>query len=241
METLIYATHPGETSVLGAIVQEAGSSFRSVKDIDTAVESVMQRPVDLTLLSINGDSTRYLQVIRQLRVHTLIPFVMIVDPLPEDAQVELLDAGADMVITRPFGIRLLAAQLRGLLRRAGGLPFHVLPSLTQSGVTLDPSTRTVTVGSSESIRLTSLEFRLLYTFITHPGQIIPAENLVEYVWGYSGDGNRELVRGLVQRLRSKIEPDQGNPVYIMTEPGIGYMFTRETPAPKVQLGETATP
>lgn len=241
METLIYSSHPSETSVLGAIVQEAGSGFRSVRDIDTVVESVMQRPVDLTLLSITGDSTRYLQVIRQLRVHTVIPFVMIVDPLPEDAQVELLDAGADMVITRPYGIRVLAALLRSLLRRAGGLPFHVLPSLTQSGVTLDPSMRTVTVGSSESIRLTSLEFRLLYTFITHPGQIIPAENLVEYVWGYSGDGNRELVRGLVQRLRSKIEPDQGNPVYIMTEAGIGYMFTRETPAPKVPLGETVTP
>ena len=71
---------------------------------------------------------------------------------------------------------------------------------------------------------------------------VPAENLVEYVWGYSGDGNRELVRGLVQRLRAKIEPDQENPVYIMTEPGIGYMFTKETPAPKpAPLGETATP
>jgi len=229
METLIYSSHPGETSILGAIVQEAGSSFRAVKDIESVVDSVHHRPVDLAMLSIAGDSARYLQVIRQLRVHTVIPIVLIVDPLSEDAQVDLLDAGADLVITRPFGIRMLAALLRSLLRRAGGLPFHVLPSLTQAGVTLDPTMRTVTVGPAEPTRLTSLEFRLLYTFITHPGQIIPAENLVEYVWGYTGDGNRELVRGLVQRLRAKIEPDQGNPVYIMTEPGIGYMFTRETP------------
>ena len=229
MESLIYSSHPGETSILGAIVQEAGSSFRAVKDIESVVDSVHHRPVDLAMLSIAGDSARYLQVIRQLRVHTVIPIVLIVDPLSEDAQVDLLDAGADLVITRPFGIRVLAALLRSLLRRAGGLPFHVLPSLTQAGVTLDPTMRTVTVGLAEPTRLTSLEFRLLYTFITHPGQIIPAENLVEYVWGYTGDGNRELVRGLVQRLRAKIEPDQGNPVYIMTEPGIGYMFTRETP------------
>jgi two-component system KDP operon response regulator KdpE len=229
MESLIYSSHPGETSILGAIVQEAGSSFRAVKDIESVVDSVHHRPVDLAMLSIAGDSARYLQVIRQLRVHTVIPIVLIVDPLSEDAQVDLLDAGADLVITRPFGIRVLAALLRSLLRRAGGLPFHVLPSLTQAGVTLDPTMRTVTVGLAEPTRLTSLEFRLLYTFITHPGQIIPAENLVEYVWGYTGDGNRELVRGLVQRLRAKIEPDQGNPVYILTEPGIGYMFTRETP------------
>ncbi|HUF38722.1 MAG TPA: response regulator transcription factor [Anaerolineales bacterium] len=229
MESLICSSHPGETTILGAIVQEAGSGFRAVKDIETVVETVLQRPVDLTLLSITGESSRYLQVIRQLRVHTVIPIVMIVDPLTEDAHVELLDAGADLVVTRPFGVRVLAALLRGLLRRAGGLPFHVLPSLTQSGVTLDPAMRTVTIGSKEPVRLTSLEFRLLYTLITHPGQIVPAENLVEYVWGYTGDGNRELVRGLVQRLRTKIEPDQGNPVYILTEPGIGYLFAREAP------------
>jgi len=50
---------------------------------------------------------------------------------------------------------------------------------------------------------------------------------VEHVWGYSGEGNRELVRGLVQRLRSKVEPEPRNPLYILTEPGVGYFFNKE--------------
>jgi DNA-binding response OmpR family regulator len=62
--------------------------------------------------------------------------------------------------------------------------------------------------------------------MTHPGQIIPTENIVEHVWGYSGEGNRELVRGLVQRLRSKVEPEPHHPRYILTELGIGYYFNR---------------
>jgi DNA-binding response OmpR family regulator len=69
-----------------------------------------------------------------------------------------------------------------------------------------------------------LEFRLLYALMTHSGRVIPAENLVEYVWGYGGEGSRSLVRGLIQRLRAKIEADPSNPRHILTEAGIGYFF-----------------
>jgi DNA-binding response OmpR family regulator len=62
--------------------------------------------------------------------------------------------------------------------------------------------------------------------MNHIEQIIPTETIVEHVWGYAGEGNRELVRGLVQRLRSKIEPDPHQPRYILTESGIGYYFNR---------------
>ena len=62
--------------------------------------------------------------------------------------------------------------------------------------------------------------------MTHVGQIIPTEQIVENVWGYAGEGNRELVRGLVQRLRSKVETDPRQPQYIITEVGIGYSFKR---------------
>ena len=83
------------------------------------------------------------------------------------------------------------------------------------------------LGDNQEKRLTQLEFRLLYTLMTNVGQIIPTDQIVEHVWGYSGEGNRELVRGLVQRLRSKVEPVPRKPEYILTEPGIGYYFSRD--------------
>ncbi len=52
--------------------------------------------------------------------------------------------------------------------------------------------------------------------MTHAGQIIPIDTIVEYVWGYTGDGSRELVRGLVKRLRSKVEPQPKEPTFIRT-------------------------
>jgi DNA-binding response OmpR family regulator len=129
---------------------------------------------------------------------------------------------------RPYGIRFLLAQIKALLRRTAGIPFFSLPTLTQKDVVLDPSIRTVKVGDNQAKRLTQLEFRLLYTLMTNVGQIIPTDQIVEHVWGYSGEGNRELVRGLVQRLRSKVEPLPRKPEYILTEPGIGYYFSRDT-------------
>jgi DNA-binding response OmpR family regulator len=59
----------------------------------------------------------------------------------------------------------------------------------------------------------------------HRGQILTTEGIVERVWGYTGKGDRDLVRGLVRRLRAKIEPDPRNPQYVLTSPGVGYCFS----------------
>ncbi len=77
------------------------------------------------------------------------------------------------------------------------------------------------------LRLSQLEFRLLHTLMVHQGQILPTETIVEHVWGYDGEGDRSLVRGLINRLRVKIEPNPNSPQYIRTIPRIGYTFGPE--------------
>jgi DNA-binding response OmpR family regulator len=61
------------------------------------------------------------------------------------------------------------------------------------------------------------------------GQVLPTETIVERVWGYTGQGDRDLVRGLVSRLRIKLEADPHEPKYILTVPGIGYTFNNDGP------------
>jgi DNA-binding response OmpR family regulator len=104
------------------------------------------------------------------------------------------------------------------------VPLFSLPTLSLGGLTLDPATRTVKISDHPSKRLTHLEFRLLYTLMIHHAQVLPADTIVERVWGYSGRGDRELVRGLISRLRAKIEEDPRHPSYILTVPGVGYSF-----------------
>ena len=226
MDALLFSHHAEEAAVLTLVLQQAGFMVKSMKDLNKALETWPEQPLDLICATLSQDLQKDLNLLRQMRAATVIPIIVIVDPLLEDEEINLLEAGIDLVITRPYSSRMLLARIRALLRRTAGMPFFSLPSLTQGDVVLDPASHTVIVGDSVSTRLTQLEFRLLYSLMIHAGQIIPTESIVEQVWGYSGDGNRDLARGLIQRLRSKIEPDRQSPKYIMTEKGIGYYFNR---------------
>lgn len=226
MQALLFSPYIEEASVLNQILQRAGFTVRTVHNLDQAIDAWPEQPADFVLITLPEDISRAERHIENIRLHTVIPICIISDPINESLQVELLESGADLIILRPFGIRFMLAQIKSLMRRSAGIPFFSLPTLSQHDVVLDPSLRTVKVGDNQEKRLTQLEFRLLYTLMTNIGQIMPAEQIVEHVWGYSGEGNRELVRGLVQRLRSKIEPVPGKPQYILTEPGIGYYFNR---------------
>lgn len=226
MQAVLISPHADETHVLQVILQEAGFMVRATRSLDQAIEMWPNNPADLILIVLTAEHSKSFTQIKLLRGHAVIPIVLISDLLPDEMHVNYLEAGADLVVFRPYSVRALLAQIRALLRRSGGVPFFSLPTLSQRDVSLNPSDRTVQVGEGNPKRLTQLEFRLLYTLMTHVGQIIPTDQIVEHVWGYSGDGNRELVRGLVQRLRSKIESNPRQPEYILTELGIGYYFSR---------------
>lgn len=230
MQALLFSPHIEEASILNLVLQRAGFNVRTVHNLDQAIDVWPEQPADFVLITLPEDTQNLLNAIKHIeniRLHTVIPICIISDPITESLQVKLLEAGADIVVMRPFGIRFIHAQIKALLRRSAGIPFFSLPTLMIREVVLDPSIRTVKVGDSQEKRLTQLEFRLLYTLMTNVGQIIPTDQIVEHVWGYTGEGNRELVRGLIQRLRSKVEPVPRRPEYILTEPGIGYYFNRD--------------
>jgi DNA-binding response OmpR family regulator len=221
MYALLIAQNSDERAVLSLILQRAGVAVTTTNDLERAMRSWLDRPADLILLAIGGDPIAHLH---RIRAETEVPVVAIVDDTTEDIHYDLLQTGADLVIARPYSARLLIAQLRALLRRAGNVPFSSLPTLSLGGLTLDPAARTVQVAEQPPRPLTHLEFRLLYTLMIHHGQALSPEVIVERVWGYSGQGDRDLVRGLVSRLRAKVEPEPHVPHYIVTLPGIGYAF-----------------
>ncbi len=226
MQALLFSPHADEAAVLTVLLQQAGFVVRSTRHLKQAIETWPNQPGDLILMVFPRDQVDILKHVRQMRTHTAVPIVVLADMLSDDLRVDVLEEGADLVAVKPYSVRFLLAQIRALLRRSSGVPFFSLPTLSQGNLKLDPANRSVTIGEAKPVHLTQLEFRLLYLLMTHVGQIVPAETIVEHVWGYSGEGNRELVRGLVQRLRSKIEPDPRTPNLIRTEAGIGYYFNR---------------
>jgi len=226
MQALLFCPYVDESAVLTVVLQQAGFSVRSIRTLEQAIAQWPEQPSELILIVLPLKNQATGQQISMLRGQTLSSIITITEKIPEETHIEWLEAGADLIINRPYSNRILLAEIKALMRRTAGMPFFSLPILTQSNLVLDPSLRTVQVNNHDPIHLTQLEFRLLFSLMTHVGQIIPTTNIVEHVWGFSGEGNQELVRGLIKRLRIKIEPDQKKPTYILTEPGIGYYFNR---------------
>jgi DNA-binding response OmpR family regulator len=223
MYALLLAEDLDEAAVLSLVLQRAGLTVTTSKVLSRAMETWQERPTDLVLLALSSLSPQ--DQVGRVRTEAHVPLVIVMDAMDEDLHYALLEMGADLVIVRPYSARLLIAQLRALMRRAGSVPLFSLPTLSLAGLTLDPATRTVDVRGRPSKRLTHLEFRLLYTLMINRGQVLPADTIVERVWGYSGRGDRELVRGLISRLRAKVEADPQHPSYILTVPGVGYSFS----------------
>jgi DNA-binding response OmpR family regulator len=213
--------------MLKPIVGYTGLEVTVNTELKPVLENWPQDSAEIILLAFDDNEVLMKNIIEVRRAATQAPLLVMADTLSEERLCAMLNAGVDLVLERPISPRVLASYVQVLLRRVETVPSFVLTSLELDEITLDPATRTVTVLGQEPTRLTHLEFRLLYVLMTNRGQVVPTEIIVERVWGYGGSGDRELVRGLISRLRRKIEPDPEQPRFVQNITGVGYLFTQQ--------------
>lgn len=227
VHAIVVAEDQDEKELLTFSLRRAGWSVAAAGDLDRVLATWSDHPADLLLLMLSDRERDLGQLVEGVRKVAQCRLLVVAEGLSEAARIRALSRGADLVLERPISAALLTAQATALGRRAQSVPSFVLAPLELEAITLDPSMRTVTVGDSEPQRLTKLEFQMLYVLMTNRGHVVPADVLVERVWGYSGEGDRDLVRGLVSRLRQKLQPDEQRRDFIETIPGVGYRFTAD--------------
>jgi len=93
---------------------------------------------------------------------------------------------------------------------------------TAGRVTLDADDSTVRIGTGQHIALTKLEFRLMQALLAQSGRAMHSDRLLTLVWGHRGNGDRQLLKQLVHRLRHKIEPNPAAPQLLQTAAISGY-------------------
>jgi DNA-binding response OmpR family regulator len=226
MEAIVVGKDQEERDVLVYILRNIGFSVAASSELKRMLDRWTDHPADLLVVALS-DGGDPLPAVDLVRGETSVPLLMIVERGPERTFCELLRNGADVVLERPVSPQVLGAYAQALLRRSRHLPSFVVPALELADIALDPSDRSVTIAGGEPRRLTQLEFSLLYLLMTNRGLVIPVDVIVERVWGYTGEGNRDLVRGLISRLRHKIERERDPGHFIETVTGVGYRFVSD--------------
>jgi two-component system KDP operon response regulator KdpE len=177
---------------------------------------------DIILLDLGLPDMDGLEVIKGVREWTGTPIIIISARGRDADKVEGLDAGADDYLTKPFSVEELAARLRVAIRHLNQSPAGKDEPVFQTGdLRVDLARRMVWVGGQE-IHLTPIEFKLLAVLVRYSGKVLTHRQLLKEVWGHAGDEQAHYLRNYIRTLRHKLEADPARPVYLRTEPGVGY-------------------
>ncbi len=224
---LLVDDDPSILKYLQAIFKDTEYETITATDGLMAIETVKSEMPDMLILDFMMPKFDGLQVCNRLREWSQIPIIMLSANINIEDKVKCLEAGADDYVCKPFDAEELIARVNSVLRRSKGN--HDSPVLTVFSIgnlTIDFNSRRVT-SSSTDVKLTPTEYSLLRELAANIGKVLDHTYLLKTVWGSEYSGETEYLRVFVNRLRAKLEPDPSNPKYIITAPGIGYMFNRD--------------
>jgi len=217
---LVVDDDPQIRRVMRVTLTGQGYEVDDVKSGDAALEKLREHRFDLVLLDMNLPGIGGLDACREIRSQSEIAIIMLTVRDSEGDKVAALDAGADDYITKPYNAPELLARIRAALRRT---PSAHGPNgaLKIGAVEIDFDTRQL-VSRGKRLRLTPKEFELLRYLVTHANKVISHRELLQAVWGPDYGDQVDYLRVFVNQLRKKIEPNPSSPVYLLTEPWVGY-------------------
>jgi len=191
-----------------------------------ALVEAARRPPDAVLLDLGLPDLDGTEVIRQLRITSLVPVIVLSGRAGSGDKIGALDAGADDYVTKPFSMEELIARLRAALRRDSSRA-GTDTVFTVGSCLVDLTAHTVirdNEGEPELVHLTRTEWRMLEVLLRSAGQLVPASRLLTELWGPAAENSTHYLRFHMARLRRKLEDDPPRPRHLLTEPGMGYRY-----------------
>ncbi|HET9590352.1 MAG TPA: response regulator transcription factor [Anaerolineales bacterium] len=190
---------------------------------DKAVEHWSKEIPDLAVIDVDVTHQDPMLLCKRLRPVSLAPILLFLPAHHETQILEAYAAGVDEVLVKPISPAIFMAKIRAWVRRRSTVPVDKLPQVRTGKHRLEPDRRCFVDENGTEIRLTNLEFRLLYLLMSRPTHLFNAEDIIQAIWGGFGSGDQVLLKNVVYRLRKKIEADPGRPTLLRTWSG-GYSF-----------------
>ena len=202
-------------------LQQEGYTTMLCQDVASGREALNKNQFDLCLLDLSLPDGSGYELCKIAREKWDIPIVFLTACDDEVNVVMGLDMGADDYITKPFRIRELLSRIKSILRR-----YHKDSSQKTVFELNDVRIHTLDAKvykKGVEVNLTALEYRLILTFISHEGQVLTRNQILEGIWDVAGNFvNDNTLTVYIKRLREKLEDDPQNPTLIKTVRGLGY-------------------
>ena len=219
---LVVDDEPSVRDVVVRYLRQAGYRTLEAGGGDDARDLLEQETPSLIVLDLMLPGMDGLALCRWIRERSELPVIMITALGEETDRLTGLELGADDYLTKPFSPRELVARVRAVLRRSS--PAASAQPIEFGELVVDPTRREVRRAGTP-LRLTTLEFDLLWFLAANPNRVFDRGELMSNVWGYTSELDTGTVTVHVRRLRAKIEEDPSRPRHLETVWGSGYRLT----------------
>jgi len=193
---------------------------------DSALAAVDKFRPSLIVLDVMMPGLSGYEVCKQLRAQQYQGLILMLTAKGQEMdKVVGLELGADDYVTKPFGLRELTARVHALLRRNRSTPNDGGPTLAFAECTLDVKKLELR-RAEKSVAISAREARLFQLFISHPGEVLSRDQLLNEVWGYQYYGTTRTLDQAIVQLRKKLTDIGADPKQIATVHTVGYRWTQ---------------
>ncbi len=228
MKTLIADADHVLVTMLAYVLGRHGHDVSTASDGVQALHRWRTEQPELALLDAALPLMDGLTLCRQIRQRSSALVILFGQRGDEHEYVQCYEAGADDCIVKPFSVRRLLLRIESLLRRMNGLPMADGETghgrLVVGDLVIDPGAFEVFKNHSR-LRLTRLEFRILYRLARSAGTLVEAQHLADYAWQSATGGDIRLLKTHISHMRQKLEAAGGMPISIRAIPRTGYILT----------------
>jgi two-component system KDP operon response regulator KdpE len=222
---LLVDDEPSIQRAVAPLLRSRGFDVEVAGNGATALQAMERSPADLVVLDLGLPDLEGTEVCRRLRALSAVPVIVLSARGSEMDKVSALEIGADDYITKPFGPEELVARIRVALRRMAVPAVPAAGGRVEAGDFIVDYDRHRVLLKGHELRLTPKEFDLLTLLVRHGDRVLTHQAILKAVWNANATDQPERLWVLIGQLRRKIEPDPASPVYLLSEPWVGYRLS----------------
>ncbi len=220
-EILIIDDEPQIRKLLALTLETNGYTCKAANSAQEGLIMAANHPPDLIILDLGLPDENGQAVLRKLRKWYTAPVIILSVQRSEEGIIQALDNGANDYLSKPFRTGELLARIRAALRTGNNEETESVLIFGNLKIELDSR---LVKKNNELIKLTSTEYSLFALLVRNEGKVLTHQFLLRAVWGPGYINQSQYLRVYIAQIRKKIEDDPNQPVYLLTESGVGYRF-----------------